>query len=190
MTPWPKRKDLRRAGPPVEFTMTQRLASERQSDVANVIEMPSPLQERKLDDLNPESRALLMKMYDSLRKEIEGLILESSKLGTYGVIGTGALWAFVISNKAQIQPRFLLFIPSALAALFFFRADAVRRHIHIVSDHIARIERIFDLKEFGWETLWQGKRKGRIEGNLGLWQYIYWTFILLINILMAVYFYR
>jgi hypothetical protein len=70
----------------------------------------------------PHVKELLLKQYDTLRKEIEFFIAEANTLGYHGALGTGAIWAAVFSNFVDKNiPLAAFFIPFILALIFSMR---------------------------------------------------------------------
>ena len=62
--------------------------------------------------------------------------------------------------------------------------------IHKASDHLALIEKEFQIDEtLGWDSYWK-KERSRVERRLGEsalggWVYMFWIFIVVVNVLAA-----
>jgi hypothetical protein len=106
---------------------------------------------------------LLMKIYDTLRKEIEEWIREISVLIVYATLATGVVWGWVLSEEQKLEAlvekdsllRFLLFVPAALSVLFALRSRGIRKMIQTASTHLAKIEKTCGLDEIlGWDIYW------------------------------------
>jgi hypothetical protein len=150
------------------------------------------LPEEEKDPHRPRGQEeLLLKMYDTLRKEIEGFIKETGVLATFALLATGTVWAWAIDHLGTIQPRLLLFFPAFLALLFWLRAYGVRAMIHKASDHLAKLEMHFGLDaKLGWDSGWHAKRerfgwKSDRDYLLGAWHHLFWIFIVAANITIA-----
>lgn len=135
---------------------------------------------------------LLLKMYDTLRTEIENFMNEIGRLVIYGNLATGAIWTWVLTNHATVSNlnplavRIFLFLPATLAVFFFIRSHALRLMIHKASDHIALIEASFGLdKALGWDSFWKDRRNREetmlFKSTLGSWLYLIWSFLIAVN---------
>jgi hypothetical protein len=144
-----------------------------------------------------EERELVLKIYDSVRQEIQEFIKELGQLVVYAVIASGAVWSWVLvslqelNNVGKPSAIIVLLVPTVLATFFFLRAIAIRQLINVASDHVAKIEAAFRLnKNLGWDSFWHArrmnKRSSRWVGLLDGWLFIYWFFICFANLIASV----
>ncbi|MGE3820217.1 MAG: hypothetical protein AB7I30_12425 [Isosphaeraceae bacterium] len=141
------------------------------------------------------TKELLLRQYETLRKEIEGFIKEQSQVSTCGVVVTGLIWAWILTNAdlKDLLPehpflKTLLFVPFLLAALFFYRIVKLEVHIHVCSDHIAKLEAAFglvgqDWESLAWEVYWKKRRMEGGQGDIRDWHRVYWFWLCLVNLL-------
>jgi hypothetical protein len=144
-----------------------------------------------------EGRELVLKIYDSVRQEIQEFIKELGQLVVTAIIASGAVWSWALVSLQQLnnigKPSAIvvLLVPTVLAAFFFLRAIAIRQLINVASDHLAKIEAAFMLDEnFGWDSFWRARRinkqSSRWVGLLDGWLFIYWFFICFANIIASI----
>lgn len=115
---------------------------------------------------------LVMKIYDTLRKEIEEWIREINVLFVYATLATGVVWGWVLSEQKTLENlveqdhllRWLLFVPTLLAGLFAVRSLAIRTMIQTASTHLAKIEKTCGLDGMlGWDIYWYELHKVRAD---------------------------
>ncbi|MBY0395540.1 MAG: hypothetical protein K2X91_03595 [Thermoleophilia bacterium] len=150
-----------------------------------------------MPDSSNYTMELLLRQYDTLRREVEGFIHEQGQLATYGVIATGIVWSAVLTQPAlrdllvaHPSLRVLLFIPMVLAVLFYYRNIKLEDHIHVCGDHLARLEAAFGLvgKDWGalaWDASWRRHREEGRAGGLREWHRVYWITLCLLNLVAA-----
>lgn len=150
-----------------------------------------------MGDSSDFTKELLLRQYDTLRKEIEGFIHEQAQLATYGAIATGIVWSAILTNpelknllEGHPLLKTLLFLPPALAMLFFYRVAKLEEHIHVCSDHIAKVEAAFgltgkDWESLAWEVYWKKRRFEGRDGDIRDWHRVYWFCLCLLNLLSA-----
>ena len=140
-------------------------------------------------------RALLFKMYGTLRNEIEAFLKEIGVLITFGLLASGAVWGWILVNQDKVVSKGLLFIPAVLAVLLGLRAHALREGTKRANEHLARIEEEFGIEErLAWHARWEKElpsvglfsRSAWERNALGPWLYVFWVSIVLLNAVPAV----
>lgn len=145
------------------------------------------------DSNHPERRVLLLKMYDTLRKEVENFMKELGTLVAFGIVTTGGVWTWVLTHyekRTEFQSGVVavfLFLPAILVGLLLIRAHALRMMIHKASDHLGAIEEEFGVSgDLRWDSLWRNRRESIehsfLKSTLGFWLYLIWIFLILVNL--------
>lgn len=139
---------------------------------------------------------MLLKIYDTLRRETEDWIKELQNLKVYSLIATASVWSWASLNTDKIgslhdpQKCFVLFVPLVFSIVFALRSYFIRRMIMFANDHATNIEKDYGLdKTLGWDSFWADRRKngkdsvwvGEIDGIL----FVYWLLITVVNAVMG-----
>ena len=143
-------------------------------------------------------RQLLLKMYESLRREIDDFLKEIGVLVTSTILASATVWSWILVNRDKVGCG-LLFVPAVLAFLTGMRAHALRQGTVRAADHLARLEQAFGVDEWlGWHIRWQtelpvsrllswSSLKPSLHANpLAPWLYVFWFSIVLLNLVPAV----
>ncbi|MGO9598170.1 MAG: hypothetical protein ACLP7Q_09285 [Isosphaeraceae bacterium] len=161
---------------------------------------------------NPGQQELLLKMYDTLRKEVETGLRETRVLAVYALLATGAVWPWAVTNLDMIVPKrvvtstqpvasqqpvtspqrvttpILLVLPAVLTALFWMRAVSILVMVGRAGDHLAKLEHHFEINaQLGWDSIWAEKHK-RIKWCRAFrdpflaWLNLFWFFIFAVNV--------
>ena len=121
-----------------------------------------------------------LQQYASIRKEIEDNIQEIRILERYAIIGTSAVWVWLLTHNFTTTPKIAWWIPSLLIFLCAIRSVALFKGILRASKYIRHMETIFFYSEkiHGWETFVAKEKQVFIA-----WSAIfYWSLILLITV--------
>lgn len=135
----------------------------------------------------PNPNTLLLAEYDSLRREIEQRIKETSEYLRYGLLATGASWAWLLSQPLGTAARGAYILPLILGLALFAHTVAERDNIQRIAEYLARIEKHFALPDgFGWESRRHRPGYHRTFAN---WNNFLWVMIALVNLFFAGYVY-
>lgn len=152
------------------------------------------------NELTEPQRALLLAMYDSLRKEIDDFLKEISVLIWSALMASFAAWAWLLTTNAVVHKNLYYVLP-ALVAVGGLRAHSLRQGTVRAAQHLGRIERAFGLqRNLGWHLQLQPDltvtrtfrsfeafKRSVTENPLALWLYFYWLCLFGINFGFAYY---
>lgn len=82
-----------------------------------------------------------IKEQEYLRREIESSVQETRTLERYALIGTSAVWVWLLTTKEIQYPKIALFIPVLFAVLGGLRSWALLKSIERASLYIQEIEK-------------------------------------------------
>lgn len=126
-----------------------------------------------------------LQQYASVRKEIEEFIRETRILERYAIIGTTAVWVWLLTHNfttttIKNTPKIVWWIPSLLVFLCAIRSLVLLKGILKASRYIRHMEKVFFYSEEipGWETFVVKEKQVFIK-----WSAIfYWLLMLSITV--------
>ena len=128
----------------------------------------------------------LLAEFDALRREIEHEIGELGELLRYGLVSSGALWAWLLSQPSGGMRKVAAFLPFVISLALFVEVLLVRQHIRGIGIYILKIEGYFRLPEdLGWEShLLTGSRKlGRKDDPIEILENLVWIVLICCNLI-------
>ncbi len=98
---------------------------------------------------------LVTKQCEYLRARLSANIDETASLERYSVALTGALWAWMATNR-PLPWDLIAWLPVLLTGFLGLRAIAVYGRIRSITQHLARVESAAGVpKDVGWFTTWE-----------------------------------
>jgi hypothetical protein len=138
-------------------------------------------------DLPDSAKDFLKEEQKQRRQEIERLIGQIEGDQRYGLLITGLIWSWLVTNREKLQEPFALvvvFIPAGIMLFFLWRWWAIDKTVRQVGEYTKSLEWLFAVPEkFGWETwLAEIRSKPRKMDTLAKSSCSYWIALLLGNL--------
>jgi len=121
----------------------------------------------------------IAKEYESLRSEMDGLQKHLRTTENFGILISGAFWAWYFSQTGTDSLNPLVkYIPVAVSLLLLIRWVAISQAIVAIGKYQRKIEQRLELPDdFGWEA--SLARKG--NHSLGLYYGLHFSALVFIN---------
>jgi hypothetical protein len=124
------------------------------------------------------------------RQEIERYIGQIESDQRYGLIITGVIWSWLVTNREKLQAPFdlvVIFIPTFIMLFFLWRWKATKMAVYQVGKYTKELEKLFAVPEqFGWETWLAGIicKSGK-KNSLERYSFWYWILHAFGNFILA-----
>jgi hypothetical protein len=111
-----------------------------------------------------------------------------------GLILTGAIWSWLATNQNALAgqghfEKFVVFMPAALMAFFFYRWYAMHRSIHVNAAYLRELEKKAGVPPLGWETwLLSERAKDPSTASLARPSRTFWGGLIAANLVLALLF--
>jgi hypothetical protein len=146
---------------------------------------PDPNSSMRLEgglDLPEPQKTFLLEEQKQRRSEIDTLIARMDRDQRYGLIITGVMWSWLLTDKIIILNNdkivrwqavwVVAFIPSLITLLFLFRWWRTDKAVRGIADYTRQLEKLFGLPRlpaelgiFGWET-WLMNTRSKKKHNI------------------------
>jgi hypothetical protein len=141
-------------------------------------------------DLPDSAKDFLKEEQKQRRQGIENLIGRIESDQRYGLIITGLIWSWLVTNREKLQAPFdlvVIFIPAFIMLFFLWRWRAIDKTVRQVAGYTEYLEWLFAVPEgFGWETwLAEIRREAGKKDTLAKSTFWYWILLALGNLVLA-----
>jgi hypothetical protein len=137
--------------------------------------------EPQVDDPLP-CRDLLIAVYTNRREDIEQRITLIEKHKEYGLLATGAVWAWVLADSTQPLFKLVVWIPLFIGAAYTSFWWLQHRAIMSTSRFIREVEKALGLPD---KLSWEEHAKGADFPRLERASFLYWMAFNVGNALVA-----
>jgi hypothetical protein len=127
------------------------------------------------------------------RTELETQIARIEGDQRYGLVITGLIWSWLVTNREKVQPpvdRIAVAVPALIMMFFFLRWTAIEASIANIAEYTRKLEANAGLLSgLGWESFMTNKRATtRKKDKLTTSTTQYWTLLIGTNVLLGVLF--
>ena len=128
------------------------------------------------------------------RTELDSVIGRMESDQRNGLLFTGAVWAWLITNQQMVTGRANLIaaaLPALVIAFFYYRYTGLLEFTGTIADYTRLLEQKFQLPEgLGWEKyVYELRRTGKWPRSLGKRAKLLWASLLLLNAIIGVLYY-
>ncbi len=136
-------------------------------------------------------RNYLLEEEKQRRQEIENLIAKLELDQRNGLIFTGGIWAWLVTNLNHFGPEIgwvIAAVPCVVVMLFLYRWQRIENEIQAIAEYIKCIEDYFKLPAgLGWERwISQKREKNDVASPSGSKNF--WYFVITANLAIAILF--
>ncbi len=133
--------------------------------------------------MNESSQQFLLQEFDQLREELLVCVKETRLLERNALLGSGAIWAWAITNKSQSVYPVLLLVPPLIVFLSALRAWSLWRHIGFLAAYIKQVEITFSLPgNLGWEHTFARST----DYSKSISAIVFWVVLLAVTVFAAI----
>jgi len=130
-------------------------------------------------NINETQKQFLMTEYVQLKNEIILCVQGIENTERYALVFSGAIWAWLVTQKWNIAFFVVLFIPTLITALFEIKRRSLASSINLIATYIKNIEDavgITDKKvgKLGWEHRDQDSKEAHAFRK---WRKLYWKLL-------------
>jgi hypothetical protein len=142
------------------------------------------------------TRDFLLEEQQQRRRDLDRLISQMESDQRNGILFTGVIWGWLITNGDTITGRVNLIaviLPTLLIAFLYHRYRGLSESIRLIANYTRLLEQEFRVpKGLGWESHVFGLRQsGKWPASLGRRAHLLWRSLILLNVLIgAVYYFR
>ena len=142
---------------------------------------PSPWEE---PDFREAARSEYMLGEASVMGErIQWYLEQQENLETTAILGSGAIWAFVLALNWSEAVSYLTWIPFFVCLLLAIKSQIFTRTINEAFDYLSDLEDHFGMATYGWVHFFRA-RSGRYKRR---WRNSFWALIVLANMSVALF---
>ncbi len=136
-------------------------------------------------NLSDTQKEFLISEYNSLREELLLDIQQITETEKYGLILSGAIWAWLLTQPWIPSLTIALLLPALITKFMQFKRKRLAKAIGELAQYIYKIEEVFHIKETSGSLLgWEHRKQG--EPIFRNWSKAYWNLLFWGNILLAI----
>ena len=137
--------------------------------------------------INETQKQFLMAEYVQLRNEITLCLQGIENTERYALVFSGAIWAWLATQKWNIAFFIVLLIPTLITRLFKIKRSALGSSINLMATYIQRIEDTIGVSDkkagnLGWEHRNQDSEEAHAFRK---WRKLYWKLLEWGNIIIG-----
>jgi len=139
--------------------------------------------------ISPREDSFLLVEFDALRREIELRVKELNEHWRHGLLISGVIWAWLLSQpRHNIAPP-AFFIPFVLSLILLAEVLRNKQGINRIGIYLHRVEQHFAIEDgLGWEKQRDRPLRQTTSRLRPLWDYFIWTSLCIANFSAGLFF--
>ena len=143
-----------------------------------------------LTNADDSTTEYLLEEQKQRRHEVDYLLARLESDQRNGLLATGGLWAWFITNANSLKGGLLALVavlPAVLMAFFYYRSRGIRKDLNLITEYTRLLEDFFTVPEnLGWERFRESHRPKRVlHGSLKGKTHGFWIALIVLNLLFA-----